>query len=340
MGRPGRPKPPLVEKDEDRAVLERWARRRSTAQGLALRARIVLASAEGRTNAAVAQELGVHPVTVGKWRARYLRHGPGGLGDEPRPGAPRRVSGEQVEQVVVATLEQAPPDATHRSTRAMAKRTGLSQSTISRIWRAFGLPPHRTETRKLSADPNFVAKVRDVVGLYLDPPEHALVLCVDEKTQMQATERTAPVLPMVPGTPERRSHDDRRHGTTALFAASDAASGRVIGRCQRRHRHREFRRFLDRIDAEVPADLDVHLVVDNDATHKTEAIRRWLLRHPRFHVHFTPTYSSWLNLVERWFAEPTTKQLRRACTAASRSSSKPSPPGSTPGTRTPGRSRG
>ena len=311
MGQPGRPKPPLVLEDEDRAQLERWARRRSTAQGLALRARIVLASAEGRTNAAVAQELGVHPVTVGKWRARFVRRGLGGLADEPRPGAPRTVTDEQVERVVAATLEQAPPNATHWSTRAMAKRAGLSQSTVSRIWRAFGLQPHRTETWKLSADPNFVAKVRDVVGLYLDPPESALVLCVDEKTQVQATSRTAPVLPTVPGTPERRSHDYTRHGTTALFAALDAASGRVIAQMHRRHRHQEFRRFLERIDAEVPTELDVHLVLDNYATHKTPAIQRWLVAHPRFHLHFTPTYSSWLNLVERFFAELTTKQLRR-----------------------------
>ncbi len=311
MGQPGRPKPPLVLKDEDRAVLERWARRRSAAQGLALRARIVLGSATGSTNAAVAEELGVHPVTVGKWRARYLRRGLDGLSDEPRPGAPRKVSDEQVERVVVATLEQAPPNATHWSTRAMAAKTGLSQSMVSRIWRAFGLKPHLVDTWKLSADPSFVEKVRDVVGLYLDPPEHALVLCVDEKTQVQATERTAPVLPMVPGTPERRSHDYARHGTTALFAALEVASGRVIGQCSRRHRHQEFRRFLERIDAEVPAELEVHLVLDNYATHKTPAIQRWLVAHPRFHVHFTPTYSSWLNLVERWFAELTTKQLRR-----------------------------
>ena len=311
MGQPGRPKPPLVLEDEDRAQLERWARRRSTAQGLALRARIVLASAEGRTNAAVAQELGVHPVTVGKWRARFVRRGLGGLADEPRPGAPRTVTDEQVERVVAATLEQAPPNATHWSTRAMAAKTGMSQSAVSRIWRAFGLKPHLVDTWKLSADPFFVAKVRDVVGLYLDPPEHALVLCVDEKTQVQATSRTAPVLPMVPGTPERRSHDYTRHGTTALFAALDAASGRVIAQMHRRHRHQEFRRFLERIDAEVPTELDVHLVLDNYATHKTPAIQRWLVAHPRFHLHFTPTYSSWLNLVERFFAELTTKQLRR-----------------------------
>jgi transposase len=301
----------LVVAPGERRALERWARRRTTAQALALRARIVLRSATGASNKDVARELRVTQQTVGKWRRRFIERRLEGLLDEPRPGASRRVGDDQVEQVVVRTLEQAPRGATHWSTRRMARETGLSQSTISRIWRAFGLKPHRSKHFKLSPDPLFVEKVRDIVGLYLAPPDKALVLCVDEKSQIQALDRSQPLLPMRPGQVERRTHDYRRNGTTSLFAALDVATGKVIGQCHRRHRAVEFRKFLMRIDREVPADLDVHLILDNYATHKTPAIQRWLQRHPRFHLHFTPIGASWINLVERWFAELTQKQIRR-----------------------------
>jgi transposase len=286
-------------------------RRPKTAQALAQRARIVLSAAEGRSNTAVAHDLGVTARTVGKWRRRYVEQGPDGLLDEPRPGAPRTITDDMVEAVIVKTLEERPSDATHWSTRSMARAMGMSQASISRIWKAFGLQPHRSETFKLSTDPLFVEKVRDVVGLYLDPPERAVVLCVDEKSQIQALARFQPILPMLPGTPERRSHDYVRHGTTSLFAALELASGKVIGSLRRRHRASEFKKFLDQIDAEVPDGLDIHLVLDNYATHKTPAIKRWLLRHPRFQLHFTPTSGSWLNLVERWFAELTEKKIKR-----------------------------
>jgi transposase len=308
----GRPKRPLVISDEQRAVLEGWSRRSRSANGLAQRARMVLASGEGASNVAVAQRTGVTPQTVAKWRERFIERGVAGLLDEPRPGAPRTVTDADVERVIVATLETRPPDATHWSTRSMAAHTGLSASTVRRIWSVFGLQPHRVETWKLSRDPQFIDKVRDVVGLYLDPPERALVLGVDEKSQIQALDRSAPTLPMLPGTPERATHDYLRHGTTSLFAALDVGSGRVYGQLRRRHRAREFAAFLRHLDAEVPADLDLHLILDNYATHTTPAIRRWLLAHPRFHLHFTPTSASWLNLVERWFAELTTKKLRRS----------------------------
>lgn len=278
---------------------------------MALRARIVLSSARGSTNRAVAEEVGVRPATVGKWRRRFVTARLDGLFDEPRPGAPRTVTDEMVEAVIVKTLEEKPSDATHWSTRSMADAMGMSQTSISLIWRAFGLQPHRTESFKLSTDPLFVEKVRDVVGLYLDPPERAVVLCVDEKSQIQALNRFQPILPMLLGTPERRSHDYVRHGTTSLFAALNTVSGRVIGSLRRRHRASEFKAFLERIDATVPDDLAIHLVLDNYATHKTPAIKRWLLRHPRVHLHFTPTGASWLNLVERWFAELTTKKIKR-----------------------------
>jgi transposase len=278
---------------------------------LALRSRVVLLAASGRSNTEVAYALRVTKQTVGKWRSRFLARRLEGLLDEPRPGAPRRITDAHVERVVTRTLESTPPNATHWSTRAMAKACGLSQSSVSRIWRAFALKPHRTETFKLSKDPLFVEKVRDIVGLYLHPPDKALVLCVDEKTQIQALDRAQPILPMRPGQPERRTHDYARHGTTSLFAALDIAAGKVIGECHGRHRSREFRRFLDRIDAEVPRTLDVHLILDNYGTHKTPLIHRWLLRHPRFHFHFTPTGASWLNLVECWFSELTQKQIRR-----------------------------
>jgi transposase len=307
----GRPTVQIVLTDEERATLERWARRRTSSQALALRCQLVLACAEGLSNVQAAARLGVHPATVGKWRGRFARRRLEGLADEPRPGAPRRVTDEDVERVVVKTLEETPKDATHWSVREMARASGLSRSTVARIWRAFGLKPHLVEHWKLSNDPQFIDKVRDVVGLYLNPPEAAVVLCVDEKSQIQALNRTAPILPLLPGTPQRQSHDYTRHGTTNLYAALNLASGMVISQMTPRHRAIEFKRFLARIDQAVPAELDVHLIVDNSSTHKTPAIRRWLVAHPRFQVHFTPTYSSWLNLVERWFAELTTKWLRR-----------------------------
>jgi transposase len=307
----GRPKTPLILSDEERQQLESLAHRSRTAALLARRARIVLACADGRDNGAVAKRLRLSPTTVCKWRARFVRDRIDGLYDEPRPGAPRTVTDDQVERVIVRTLETTPRGATHWSTREMARATGLSHMTIARVWRAFGLKPHRTETFKLSPDPLLIEKVRDIVGLYLDPPAHAVVLCVDEKSQIQALDRTAPLLPMRPGQAERRTHDYKRHGTTSLFAALDAKTGTVIAETRRRHRSLEFRKFLDRIDASVPPTLDVHLVLDNYGTHKTPLIWTWLAKRPRFHVHFTPTYGSWLNLVERWFAELTTKQIRR-----------------------------
>ena len=294
-----------------REELERWVRRPKTAQALALRARIVLASATGKSDLAVAAELGTTRVTVGKWRRRFLQSGCDGLLDEARPGAPRTVSDADVERVVTTTLESMPRDATHWSTRSMARMCGLSAATVGRIWRAFALQPHRCETFKLSKDPLFIEKVRDIVGLYLHPPERAVVLCVDEKSQMQALDRTQPVLPMRPGLPERRTHDYRRHGTTSLFAALNVATGKVLAQCHRRHRAVEFVKFLRAIDKAVPVDQDIHVVLDNYGTHKTAMIHQWLARHPRFHLHFTPTSASWLNLVERWFALLTEKQIRR-----------------------------
>jgi len=304
---------PLVLTDDERRVLEGWARRRKTAQALALRSRIVLACAAGDSVSAVAAGLGISRATAGKWRSRFLAGRLQGLNDEQRPGRPRTVTDERVEKMITATLEQAPPGGdTHWSTRSMARSAGMSQSTVSRVWRAFGLKPHIVQTWKLSTDPMFIDKVRDVVGLYMSPPENALVLCVDEKSQIQALDRTAPILPMLTATPARMTHDYVRNGTTSLFAALDLASGSVIAQPYRRHRHQEFLRFLKLIDAAVPKDLDLHLVLDNYATHKTPAIHQWLLKHPRFHLHFTPTSSSWLNLVERWFAELTNRKLRRS----------------------------
>jgi transposase len=311
MGARGRPKNELVLTDEERETLERWSRRHTSAQALALRCRIVLACAQGGHDGQVAERLGVNRNTVGKWRRRFIASRLDGLHDEPRPGAPRQIGDEDVERVIVKTLEDSPADATHWSTRSMAKATGMSQTAVSKIWRAFALKPHRSDSFKLSPDPQFIDKVRDIVGLYLNPPDAAVVLCVDEKSQIQALDRTAPVLPLLPGTPERRTHDYRRHGTTNLYAALDVASGNVIADLTARHRAEEFRRFLNLIDRNVPADLDVHVVVDNSSTHKTPSIQRWLVRHPRFTLHFTPTYSSWLNLVERWFAELTQKWLTR-----------------------------
>jgi transposase len=307
----GRPIPPLTLTDNERVTLERWSRRPTTAQALATRARVILGCGAGQSNTAVARQLRLTKQTIGKWRTRFLSQRLDGLLDEPRPGAPRRIGDAEVERVMRLTLETTPRDATHWSTRAMARRCGLSQTAVSRIWRAFALRPHRVETFKLSKDPLFIEKVRDIVGLYLNPPDKALVLCVDEKAQIQALDRTQPLLPMRPGQVERRTHDYTRHGTTSLFAALNVKTGKVIGEFHRRHRAKEFRKFLDTIDAAVPAALGVHVILDNYGTHKTPLIHRWLLRHPRFHVHFTPTGTSWINLVERWFATLTDKQLRR-----------------------------
>ncbi len=302
---------PLTLAAAERDELERLVRRRKTAQDLALRARIVLRCAGGATNQAVAGEVGACAHTVGRWRERCAEHRLEGLRDEPRSGAPRTVTDERVAELLVRTLETMPEDATHWSTRSMAAACGLSPATVQRVWHAFGLKPHRVETFKLSADPAFVEKVRDIVGLYLAPPDRALVLCVDEKTEIQAVERTQPVLPMRPGQPERRTSGYTRHGTSSLFAALDVAAGRVIGRCYRRHRAEEVRDFLDAVDAAVPAGLAVHVVLDNASIHKAPPIQAWLLERPRYQLHFTPTASSWLNQVERFFAVLTARRLKR-----------------------------
>src|SRR6202050_1165377 len=312
--RTGRPKKPLTLSDDERQKLEQWARRPKTAQRLALRSRIVLACAEGKTNVEVAAELRVTMPTVGKWRSRFVDDRLEGLVDEPRPGAPRSITDVHVEEVITRTLESKPANATHWSTRGMAKASGLSQSAIVRIWHAFGLQPHRSsDTFKLSTDPLFVEKVRDVVGLYLNPPDRAIVLCVDEKSQVQALNRTQPLLPLGPGQAERGTHDYERNGVTSLFAALNVATGEVIGKCPRRHRQQEFVKFLDQIDASLvkEPDASIHLVMDNYGTHKTPKVKRWLQRHPEYHLHFIPTSSSWLNQVERFFAEITEKRIRR-----------------------------
>jgi len=296
---------------EERGELEGLSRRRRTAQGLAQRAQIVLLAAEGFENKEIAHRTGAVENTVGKWRRRFARERLNGLYDEPRSGRPREIGDDEITETIRLTLETTPRDATHWSLRSMAHAVDHSPSTIHRIWRAFGLQPHRAENFKLSTDPLFVEKVRDIVGLYMAPPEHALVLCVDEKSQIQALDRSQPVLPMRPGQIERRSHDYTRHGVVSLFAALDAATGRIIGKCYQRHRSKEFRRFLDEIEAAVPEGLDVHLVMDNYATHKTKAIRNWLAKRPRWHVHLTPTGSSWINQVERFFANLTNKQIKR-----------------------------
>jgi transposase len=303
----------LVLTDDERQTLQTWADRPKSTQRLATRARIVLACAEGLENTQVAARLRICAATVGTWRRRFVERRLEGLADEPRPGAPRKITDADVERVVTATLETTPKAATRWSTRGMAKQSGLSQSSIGRIWRAFGLKPHKAGTFKLSTDPFFVEKVRDVVGLYMSPPERAIVPCVDEKSQVQALDRTQPLLPMRPGQAERHTHDYVRHGTTSLFAALNVATGEVIGRCHRRHRHQEFLKFLNQIDASVPKEpgVEIHLVLDNYATHKTPAVKRWFLRHPEYHLHFTPTSGSWLNLVERFFAEITARRIRR-----------------------------
>src|SRR5579863_5077685 len=309
--RTGRPKRPLVLTADEQERLQSLAHRARSQPVLARRARVILASAQGLANQVVAKQARCSMGMVNKWRSRFLKKRLEGLDDEPRPGAPRKVSDAQVEQIVIQTLESTPRGQTHWSTRSLAHASGLSRMTISRIWHAFGLQPHRTETFKLSPDPLLIEKVRDIVGLYLNPPGHALVLCVDEKSQIQALDRTQPMLPMRPGQLERRTHDYQRHGTTSLFAALELKTNRVIGQLHRRHRSQEFRRFLDTIEAHVPANLDVHIVLDNYGTHKTTILRKWFAKRPHFHVHFTPTYGSWINLVERWFAAITNKRIRR-----------------------------
>jgi transposase len=307
----GKPAVAIELNEAERRELEALTRAQKTGQALARRARIVLAAAAGLENKAICAEVGAEANTVGKWRRRFAEHRLDGLYDEPRPGTPRKIGDDAVAETIRLTLETTPRDATHWSLRSMARTTGYAPSTIHRMWRAFGLQPHRTESFKLSSDPLFVDKVRDIVGLYMAPPQRALVLCVDEKSQIQALDRSQPVLPMRPGQAERRTHDYTRHGTTSLFAALDIATGSVIGRCYPKHRSSEFRTFLDQIEANVPADLDVHLVMDNYATHKTKLIRDWLAKRPRWHVHFTPTGASWINQVERFFALLTDKQIRR-----------------------------
>jgi transposase len=307
----GRPTAALILEPEEREYLERQVRRRRVARSMSERCRIILRCADGIPSKVVAAELGVHEHRVGKWRRRFLKDRVEGLLDEARPGRPRSIDDDQVAAVIERTLRSIPADATHWSIRSMAGATGFSHTTIRRMWAAFGLQPHRSETFKLSSDPLFVDKVRDIVGLYLSPPNRALVLSVDEKSQIQALDREQPVLPMMPGVPERRTHSHVRHGTTSLFAALDTASGFVIGKCYKRHRAAEFLDFLKQIDARLPPDLDIHIIMDNYATHKTALVRAWLARRPHYHVHFTPTSASWINQVERWFAELTRKQLRR-----------------------------
>ena len=314
----GRPTRPLNVTSEEREKLAMLARRPKTGQAVAMRARIVLGCDEGLSNGAVAKRLQITGATVCKWRERFRVNRLEGLLDEPRPGAPRSITDKKVEAVVTKTLESMPANSTHWSTRLMANKTGLSQTAIVRIWHAFGLQPHRVQDFKFSKDPQFIEKVRDIVGLYMNPPDHAMVLCIDEKSQVQALNRTQPILPIAPGVPARQSHDYERHGVTSLFAALDVASGVTISNCYRRHRHQEFLRFLSDVDASLPPGLDVHLVMDNYGTHKVKKVRGWLARHPRYHIHFTPTSGSWLNMVERLFAEVTQRCIRRGSHTAVR----------------------
>ena len=307
----GRPLAPLTLSESERDELRSITRSRSMPQSLATRARIVLLSADGESNTDIAERLGLSKPTVGIWRKRYLTQRIAGLYDEPRPGGPRSIRDEQVATLLRKTLKTKPKDGTHWSCRSIAAETKLSKSTVQRVWKAFGLQPHRQKHFKISTDPFFVEKVRDIVGLYLNPPDHAVVLCVDEKSQIQALDRTAPLLPLGLGYVEGVTHDYVRHGTTTLFAALDIATGRVLTKCKQRHRHQEFLQFLRHIEASVPKKLDVHLVVDNYATHKHESVRRWLAARPRFHIHYTPTYSSWLNQVEIWFNIITQRAIRR-----------------------------
>lgn len=317
--RRGRPKKrELVVSEAQRTELERLAHQVRHSRSVAFRARIVLECLRGVSNAAVAIKLRTTGFTVGFWRNRFIAGGVAGLGDEPRPGAPRQIGDDKIEQVVRLTLEKTPKGATHWSSRGLAAKSGLSQSTISRIWRAFGLKPHRTENFQLSTDPLLIDKVRDIVGLYMNPPDHGLILCVDEKSQIQALSRRQPILPLRPGQLERHTHDYERHGVTSLFAALDIATGRVIGKCYQRHRSVEFLKFLKEIDTRVPAGLDLHLILDNYGTHKTPRVRRWLQKRPRYHLHFTPTHASWLNQVERWFALLSQRQIKRGSHASVR----------------------
>jgi transposase len=310
--RTGRPKQPLIVDPADKEKLELLARRPKTAQRTALRSKIVLRAAGGMASREIAGRLGVSGATVGKWRERYRLHGMKGLSDDPRPGTPRKITDAKVEEAVTQTLESVPRTATHWSTRSLARKVGLSQSAVVLIWHCFGLQSHRSETFKLSTDPLLVEKVRDIVGLYLNPPEHAIVLCVDEKSQVQALNRTQPILPLRPGLPEQRTNDYERHGTTSLFAALDVATGKVIGKCHRRHRHQEFLKFMEAVDSSLPPDAgEIHLVLDNYGTHKAPKVVRWFARHPRYHLHFTPTSGSWVNQVERWFAKITEQRIRR-----------------------------
>jgi len=312
MGRAGRPTVAIELSDDERETLQRWTRRHSSSQALALRSRIVLACAEGKANTSIAAELGCNKVTVAKWRHRFAADRLEGLSDAPRPGAARKIGDDVVEAIVVETLETAPKDATHWSTRSLAQRHGISRQTVSEIWRAFGLKPWRQDEFKISPDPDLVEKIRDLVGLYLSPPVAAAVFAIDEKPQIQAVNRSAPTLPMLPTTPAKATHDYVRNGTIDLFAALEIATGKVITDLRKSHTAADFISFLTKVDSQVPTDLDVHVILDNLSTHKTPAVHQWLLRHPRFHFHFTPTYGSWMNLVERWFSALTTKKLQRS----------------------------
>jgi transposase len=311
MKKRGRPIAKLELTETEKAELEQIVRRRGVGQAQALRARVILWAAEGLTNTQIVQRSQLSAHTVGKWRQRFLQNRTAGLSELPRSGAPRRISDDKVQEVITTTLESKPKDSTHWSTRKMAQRCGLSRQAVSRIWRAFGLKPHRLESFTLSTDPLFVEKVRDVIGLYMDPPVNALVFCVDEKTQVQALERSQPVLPMRPGRSERRTHDYYRHGTVSLFAALNVATGQIISATKPKHRTREFLNFLRQIEREIPEGLDLHIVLDNYATHKTDAVEDWLAKRPRWKLHFTPTHSSWLNQVERFFSKITTERIRR-----------------------------
>jgi len=312
MAQRGRPTAAIELTAAERDTLERWARRHQSSQALALRCRIVLAAGDSKTNTDIAVELGVHPTTVSKWRHRFAVDRLDGLVDAPRPGAARTISDEVVEAVVVETLETAPPDATHWSTRGLAAKHGISKTTVAQIWRAFGLKPWREDSFKVSPDPQLVEKVRDIVALYMNPPVAAAVFAVDEKPQIQALNRTAPTLPMLPTTPARATHDYERNGTCDLFAALEIATGKVITDIRKTHTSADFVAFLNKVNRNVPAELDVHVILDNLSAHKSPTVHRWLLRHKRFHLHFTPTYGSWMNLVERWFSALTTKKLQRS----------------------------
>ncbi|MGH2686582.1 MAG: IS630 family transposase, partial [Actinomycetota bacterium] len=313
MARLGRPTVEIILSAEERSTLQRWARRHNSSQVLALRSKIVLASAAGdRTQAEIAADLGCNSSTVGKWRRRFVADRLDGLVDAPRPGAARTIGDDVIEAIVVETLETAPPDATHWSTRGLAAKHGISHTTVGEIWRAFGLKPWRDDEFKISPDPDLVEKIRDLVALYMNPPVAAAVFAVDEKPQIQALNRTAPTLPMLPTTPARATHDYQRNGTCDLFAALELATGKVITDNRKTHTSADFVAFLNKVNREVPKGLDVHVILDNLATHKTPLVQRWLLRHRRFHFHFTPTYGSWMNLVERWFSALTTKKLTRS----------------------------